>query len=348
MVAELEKAEKYIFLEFFTIKEGKMWNTIFELLQRKAAQGLDIRVIYDDMGNMKTLPAGYSKKLEWMGVKCAVFNPMIPVLTVRHNNRNHRKVIIIDGYTGITGGFNLADEYINAVEKYGYWVDSGIIIQGKAVMNLLVPYIALWNFLRKAGDKAIDFLPDSDEIDVEGYVLPYTVDPYLEEDPANNIYINMIARAKRYVYINTPYFIIDYAMEHALMAAAMSGVDVRICFPGIYDKFFTHILSRSYFAPLVEAGVQFYTYPVGFMHSKTFVCDDELAIVGTINLDYRSLFLHFENAVWMYKTKAVQQVKDDFLARQKICHLVTPEELQNTHWIKKLLCAIMKPFAPFY
>ncbi len=348
MVGELEKAERYIFLEFFTIKEGKMWDRILEILKRKAAEGLDIRVIYDDMGNIKTLPAGYNKKLEAMGVKCAVFNPMIPVLTVRHNNRNHRKVIIIDGHTGITGGFNLSDEYINVVEKYGYWVDSGVIIKGRAVKNMLVPFIALWNFLRKTRDKAKDLLADAQGAESDGYVLPYTVDPYIEEDPSNNIYINMISKARRYVYINTPYFIIDYTMQHALITAAMSGVDVRICFPGKFDKFFTYILSRSYFAPLVEAGVQFYTYPVGFVHSKTFVCDDELAIVGTINLDYRSLFLHFENAVWMYKSRAVMQVKEDFITRQKICHLVTKEELKNTHWLKKLLCVIMKPFAPFY
>ena len=348
MVQELKLAKKYIFLEFFTINEGVMWNTILKILRQKAESGLDIRVIYDDMGTIKTLPARYHKKLEEMGIKCEVFNPMIPVLSVRHNNRDHRKVCIIDGHTGFTGGFNLSDEYINVVEKYGHWVDSGVMIRGKAVKNLLVPFMALWDFLRKTKQDPADLLFDIHDFEDDGFVLPYSVDPYIEEDPSNDIYINMISRAKRYVYINTPYFIIDYSMQHAFMAAAMSGVDVRICFPGIYDKFYTYLLSQSYFAPLIAAGVKFYIYPAGFIHSKTFVCDDETAIVGSINLDYRSLFLHFENAVWMYKSRAVLQVKDDFTERLKECRLVTTEELESIHWTKKVFCILVKPFAPLF
>lgn len=348
MVRELERAERYIFLEFFTIKEGRMWNTILEILERKARCGLDIRVIYDDMGTIKTLPAKYNKKLEAMGIKCVVFNPMIPVLSVRHNNRNHRKVCIIDGSVGFTGGFNLSDEYINVEEKYGHWVDSGIEMRGKAVKNLLVPFLAMWNFLRKERDNPDDLLRETKEFEDDGFVLPYTVDPFIEEDPSNNIYINMIFKAKSTIYINTPYFIVDNAMHHALMVAAMSGVDVRICFPGIPDKFFTYILSQSYFPPLLKSGVKVYIYTRGFVHSKTFVCDDETAIVGSINLDYRSLFLHFENAVWMYRSRAVLQVKHDFEERLKECRLLTTEELQQMHWFKKLLCIIMKPFAPFF
>ena len=348
MVRELERAEKYIFLEFFTIKEGKMWNTILEILERKVQRGLDVRVMYDDMGTIKTLPAKYNKKLETMGIKCVVFNPMIPVLSVRHNNRNHRKVCIIDGAIGFTGGFNLSDEYINVEEKYGHWVDSGIEIRGKAVKNLLVPYLAMWNYLRKERDNPDDLLRGVKECKDDGFVLPYTVDPFIEEDPGSNIYINMVSRAKSYIYINTPYFIVDNAMEQAFIVAAMSGVDVRICFPGVPDKFFTYILSLSYFPPLLKAGVKVYIYTKGFVHSKTFVCDDETAIVGSINLDYRSLFLHFENAVWMYGSRAVGQVKDDFAERLKECRLLTTEELQNMKWYKKLLCIMMKPFAPFF
>lgn len=348
MVERLKNAEKFIFLEFFTIKEGVMWNAILEILKQKVKEGLDVRVIYDDMGTIKTLPSKYNKKLESFGIKCVVFNPMIPLLSVRHNNRNHRKVCIIDGDTGFTGGFNLSDEYINVEEKYGHWVDSGIELRGKAVKNLLVPYIAMWNFLRKERGSPEDLLKDAKDFEDDGFVLPYTVDPFIEEDPSSNIYINMISKAKSYVYINTPYFIIDHAMEHALSVAAMSGVDVRICFPGIPDKFFTYILSLSYFPPLLKSGVKVYIYKKGFVHSKTFVSDDETAIVGSINLDYRSLFLHFENAVWMYGSRAVGQVKDDFEERLDQCRFLTLEELENMHWFKKLLCIIMKPFAPFF
>ncbi len=348
MTEELRRAQKYIFLEFFAIKEGLMWNTVLDILTQKAKEGLDIRVIYDDMGTIKVLPARYNRHLESLGIKCVVFNPMIPILSVRHNNRNHRKVCIIDGRIGYTGGFNLSDEYINAEEKFGHWVDSGIEIRGKAVKNLLVPYLAMWNFLRKKRDEAEDFLPGGEAMEDDGFVLPYTVDPYMEEDPASDIYINMISRAKSYIYINTPYFIIDHAMEHALTTAAMSGVDIRICFPGIPDKYFTYLLSKSYFPPLLEAGVKVYTYPKGFIHSKTFVCDDETAIVGSINLDYRSLFLHFEDAVWMYKSRAVRQVKEDFMGRLTACGPLTAEDIQNMHWYEKVLCILLKPFAPLF
>jgi len=347
MAAELRRAKKYIFLEFFTIREGLMWNTVLDILAHKAKEGLDIRVIYDDMGTIKALPAHYNRTLEAMGIKCVVFNPMIPILSVRHNNRNHRKICIIDGRIGYTGGFNLSDEYINAEEMFGHWVDSGIEIRGKAVENLLVPYLAMWNFLRGAQDDVKDYIGEADSDD-DGYVLPYTVNPYMEEDPGSDIFINMISRVKQYLYINTPYFIIDYAMEHSLIAAAMSGVDVKICFPGIPDKVFTHLLSQSYFPPLMEAGVKVYIYPGGFIHSKTFVCDDTLAIVGSINLDYRSLFLHFEDAVWMYKSRAVKQVRDDFEKRLLACRPLSPEDIQGMPWYKKLLCILLKPFAPLF
>ena len=348
MKEELRLAEKYIFLEFFTIREGVMWNAILDILAQKAAGGLDIRVIYDDMGTIKTLPSHYNRKLEALGIKCVVFNPMTPVLSVRHNNRNHRKICIIDGRIGYTGGFNLSDEYINAEERFGQWVDSGIEIRGDAVENLLVPYLAMWNFLRNEQHLPKEYLPEEEPAGDDGFVLPYTVNPYMEEDPAADIYINMISRAKSYIYINTPYFIIDYAMEHALITAAMSGVDVRICFPGIPDKFLTYLLSLSYFPPLMEAGVKVYTYTKGFIHSKTFVCDDEKAIVGSINLDYRSLFLHFEDAVWMYKSRAVGQMRDDFLGRLPKCRLLAPEDIQDMRWCKKLLCILLKPFAPLF
>ncbi len=348
MKAEMRRADKYIFLEFFAINEGVMWSEILDILVQKAEEGLDVRVIYDDMGTIKNLPAHYNRTLEAEGIQCVVFNPMIPVLSVRHNNRNHRKVCIIDGRIGYTGGFNISDEYINKEERFGHWVDSGVELRGKAVENLLAPYIGMWNFLRRDEDVLEDFLPVCDMPAGDGFVLPYTVDPYMEEDPAADIYINMITRAESYIYINTPYFIIDHAMEHALASAALSGVDVRICFPGIPDKYFTNLLSKSFFPSLLKAGVRVYTYSKGFIHSKTFVSDDKSAIVGSINLDYRSMFLHFEDAVWMYKSRAVKQLKADFEGRLRECRLMTLEDIQNMPWHQKIICILLKPFAPLF
>jgi len=346
---ELRKAERYIFLEYFIIDEGVMWCTILKILEEKASQGVDVRVIYDDVGCLFTLPFGYDKKLESMGIKCSVFNPFIPVLSFRLNNRDHRKIAIIDGHTAFTGGINLADEYINVYEKYGHWKDSAIMIQGEAVWSLTVMFLSMWSFLRGNGEDYEFFrlFPEKTELlTSDGYVQPFADSPLDDEAVGESVYLNLLGNAQKYVYINTPYLILDNEMSTALCLTAKRGVDVRIATPHIPDKWYVHMVSRSNYEILIESGVRIYEYTPGFVHSKTFVVDDLFAVVGTINLDYRSLFLHFECGVWMYNTKCVLEVKKDYLDTLEICHNITLEDCGNIKWYRRLAGTILKIFAP--
>jgi cardiolipin synthase len=279
MLEELHKAKSYIFLEYFIIDEGIMWNTILEILKEKVKQGVDVRVIYDDVGCVMTLPYGYEKVLEDMGIKCCVFNPFIPVLSVRLNNRDHRKIAVIDGHTAFTGGINLADEYINAYEKYGYWKDSSIVVYGDAVWSFTVMFLSMWNFLRKTDEDYNKFKPSfkkDESFSSDGYVQPFADSPLDEEAVGESVYLNLIGKADRYVYISTPYLILDNEMSTALCLAAKRGVDVRIVTPHIPDKWYVHSVSRSYYDVLVGSGVSIYEYTPGFIHAKTFVIDDIL------------------------------------------------------------------------
>lgn len=348
LVEELKKAERYIFLEYFIVEEGIMWNTILEILKEKAAAGVDVRMIYDDVGCIMKLPYRYDKKLEKMGIKCCRFNPFIPVLSARLNNRNHRKIAVIDGHTAFTGGINLADEYINAYEKHGHWKDSAIMVKGPGAWSLTVMFLTMWNYLRGTNEDLSAFQPEKlPEIPPsKGIVQPYHDNP-LDEDPVGEtVYLNMIGRAKRYIYINTPYLILDSAMQTALCTAAESGVDVRIVTPHIPDKWYVHAVSRSYYQVLMEAGVKIYEYTPGFMHCKTFVVDDEFAVVGTINLDYRSLYQHFECGVWLYNTCSVEEIRDDFLKTLDQCHEFDLDAYLNRSLYKRIGTAILRLFAP--
>lgn len=349
MLRELEKAERYIFLEYFIIAPGVMWSAILKILQEKAKQGVDVRIIYDDVGCLFTLPYGYEKKLERMGIKCCVFNPFIPVLSVRLNNRDHRKIAIIDGHTAFTGGINLADEYINAYEKHGHWKDSAIVIHGDAVWNFTVMFLSMWNFLRKTDDNYEAFRPYNKNAGYfipVGYVQPFADSPLDDEAVGESVYLNLIGKAEKYIYINTPYLILDNGMATALCLAAKRGVDVRIITPHIADKWYVHAVTCSNYEILVESGVSIYEYTPGFIHAKTFVVDDMFAVVGTINLDYRSLFLHFECGVWMYKTKSVFEVKRDFLLTLEVSQRITLEDCRDIKLYKRLSRTFLKIFAP--
>lgn len=349
MLEELKKAERYIFLEYYIIEEGVMWNAILEILKEKVKQGVDVRVIYDDVGCLLTLPFGYEKRLESMGIKCSIFNPFIPVLTVRLNNRDHRKIAVIDGHTAFTGGINLADEYINVYEKHGYWKDSAIVIHGDAVWSFTVMFLAMWNFLGKTGESCETFRPTSKDIGYfksDGYVQPFADSPLDDEAVGEYVYLNLIGKAERYIYITTPYLILDNEMSTALCLAAKRGVDVRIITPHIPDKWYVHAVSRSNYEVLVESGVCIYEYLPGFAHAKTFAVDDMYAVVGTINLDYRSLYLHFECAVWLYKTKSVLEVKEDYLLTLEVCRNITLEDCRNIKWYRRLGRSILRILAP--
>ena len=347
LLRELKKAEKFIFLEYFIIQEGKMFNSILEILEEKAKQGVDVRLIYDDVGCIVTLPHNYKNTLEAKGIKCRVFNPIKPFFTRRLNNRDHRKIVVIDGDVGFTGGINLADEYINEYEKHGYWKDAGIMLKGDAVWNLTVMFLSMWDYIDNKEEDYIKFKPSKNKYyNSKGYVQPFDDSPLINEPIGETVYLNLINKAKDYIYINTPYLIIDNEMATALKIAAKSGVDIKIVTPYIPDKKFVHAVTKSYYESFIKDGIEIYEFTPGFMHAKTFVVDDEYGVVGSINLDFRSLYLHYECGVWLYKTESIKSMKDDYLKTLKRCHKVTMEECKNTSSIRKVLRLIIRMFAP--
>lgn len=347
LLRELKKAEKFIFLEYFIIQEGKMFNSILEILEEKAKQGVDVRLIYDDVGCIVTLPHNYKNTLEAKGIKCRVFNPIKPFFTRRLNNRDHRKIVVIDGDVGFTGGINLADEYINEYEKHGYWKDAGIMLKGDAVWNLTVMFLSMWDYIDNKEEDYIKFKPSKNKYyNSKGYVQPFDDSPLINEPIGETVYLNLINKAKEYIYINTPYLIIDNEMATALKIAAKSGVDIKIVTPYIPDKKFVHAVTKSYYESFIKDGIEIYEFTPGFMHAKTFVVDAEYGVVGSINLDFRSLYLHYECGVWLYKTESIKSMKDDYLETLKRCHKVTMEECKNTSSIRKVLRLIIRMFAP--
>lgn len=349
LMEELRKAQHYIFLEYFIIKEGVMWNSILDILVEKASMGVDVRVIYDDIGCLLTLPHGYDKKLEKKGIKCCVFNPLVPKLSPMLNNRDHRKIAVIDGHTGFTGGINLADEYINEFAKHGHWKDTAIMLKGDAVWSMTVMFLSIWDYLRGIDEDFTRFRKDI-PIDInkkrQGYVQPFTDNPLDNETVGETVYLNIINKATKYVYITTPYLIIGNEMVTALSSAAKGGVDVRIITPHCGDKWFVHEVTRSYYKVLIENGVKIYEYIPGFIHAKTYVADDEYGVVGTINMDYRSLYLHFECGVWMYNSSSIDDIKYDFFETLRMCRQINIEDVTNIKFHKALTRAVLRIFAP--
>lgn len=349
MLEELERAAHFIFLEYFIIEEAYMFDTMVEILARKAAEGIDVRVIYDDIGCINTLPPKYNKKLESMGIKCAVFNPFRPILSVVMNNRDHRKIFVVDGKVGFTGGINLADEYINEKSRFGYWKDTGVRLDGEAVWNLTAMFLTAWSYVNHSREDYKEYMPQIYQTELpetDGYVQPYGDSPLDHETVGENIYLNMINDAENYVYIFTPYLIIDNEMLISLCNAAKRGVDVRIVTPGIPDKKLIFLLTQSYYEPLLRAGVKIYQYTPGFIHAKSFLCDDKVGTVGSINLDYRSLYLHFECGVYMYKTKALEQLKKDCLETFEQSEEMTLEFCRNQNVFIRILQGMMRLIAP--
>jgi cardiolipin synthase len=348
LLEELEKAERYIFMEFFILREGVMLNPILSIMEKKAAEGLDVRMIYDDLGCFLSLPHDFSRRLEQRGIKCMVFNPFTPIFSSLQNNRDHRKIISIDGKTAFTGGLNLADEYINAIERFGHWKDAAIMITGEAAWSLTLIFLQMWNLRRKGIDVYGSFYPwqnGSCPVESDGFVQPYADSPIDDENVGEHVYIQIINSARNYVYINTPYLVVDDNLLSALTLAAKSGVDVRIITPHRWDKWMVAICSRSYYRQLVSAGVKVYEYTSGFNHSKTFVSDDRVATVGTTNLDFRSLYLHFECGVRLYNSRAVRAVKEDFLKTIPISHEITLAECARNVF-QKIVPDILRIFAP--
>lgn len=349
LLEELKKAKHFIFLEYFIIQEGEMWNSVLSILEEKVREGVEVRLIYDDMGCMLTLPHHYDRKLREKGIDACVFNPFVPVLSSRFNNRDHRKICVIDGYVGFNGGINLADEYINAYPKHGHWKDTAVLLKGDAVWNLTVMFLTIWDFIHGTKEDFGKYHPQmyqKEPITAEGYVQPYMDSPLDDEPVGELVYMNLLSNAERYVYITTPYLIPDNEMLTMLIAAAKSGVDVRIITPHIPDKWYVHAVTRAHYEILVESGVRIFEYTPGFIHAKTFVADDSYAVVGTINLDYRSLYLHAECATWQYRTPCVAEMKEDFLKTLEVCQEITPEMCRKEKWYKKVGRSVLRVFAP--
>lgn len=345
MLSDLQNAKKFIFLEYFIITPGKMWGSILNILLQKVKEGLDVRLIYDDFGTITTLPSGYEKILQKSGIRTCVFNPYKAKLNAFMNNRDHRKILIIDGNIGYTGGINLADEYINEKERFGHWKDASIKLNGDAVWGLTVLFLQSWRYL--TGELPVyDKYRPTEKKPSDGLVMPFGDNPVKQERVAESAYLQIIHSATRYIYIETPYLIMDNELTTALVLAARSGVDVRIVTPHIPDKFYVHALTTASYPELIKNGVKIYEYTPGFIHSKIIIADDTVGMVGTVNFDFRSLYLHFECSVWLYRTSSLSQIKEDFFDILSVSTPITMKDWKKTKWYKRLLSALLKPFAP--
>lgn len=350
LVEDLRKAEKYIFMEYFIVEQGVMLDTILEILQEKVRQGLDVRFMYDDFGCVTKVPHNFYKKIRAMGIQCEVFNPLRPFLNSMFNNRDHRKVTVIDGRVGYCSGANLADEYINAVKRFGVWKDEAIRLEGEGVWSLLMIFLRGWTFASSGMN--IDFTtyipekPSYDDYPDDGFVQPFTDSPMDDIYLSRDVYLDMINRAEHYVYINTPYFDVGDTLLTALETAAKSGVDVRITVPHIPDKKVVFMLTQSYFPRLIKAGVKIYEYTPGFIHSKTFVCDDTYGVIGTINMDFRSLYLHWECGVWLWGCSCLKTLKEDYLATCEISERISYAMTQDRNIFVRFFQSVLQVFGP--
>ena len=374
MLTELAKAEHYIYMEYFIIEEGYMWGSLLNILVEKAKAGVDVRVMYDGMCEISTLPSNYCKLLEAEGIKAKSFSPIRPLISSHYNYRDHRKICVIDGKTAFNGGVNLADEYINEVERFGYWKDTAVMLKGDAVQSFTLMFLQMWNINEKEPDFSLitsaasseqplqepagelpaaqealqepaDVCPE-EEIHPSGYVIPYCDCPLDEDKVGEAIYMDFLYRAGRYVHIMTPYLILDGELETALIYAGQRGIDVKLILPGIPDKKMAYSLAKSHYRRLLEAGVKIYEYTPGFVHAKVCVSDDERGMVGTINMDYRSLYHHFECATYLYKTDCIPDIEKDFQETLASCRKVTEETIRNEKTFYKIMGPIMKLIAP--
>lgn len=344
----LREAKEFIFLEYFIIRRGNLWDEILEILKEKVKEGVEVRVMYDGMNEFVILPHSYPKELESYGIKCKIFDPIRPFVSTEFNYRDHRKILVVDGEIAFTGGFNMADEYININSPYGHWKDNIISVEGPATSTFTRMFLEAWNIKEETIDFG-DYIKRAEKAkkyDEEGYIIPFGENPLDDNKIAEQIYIEIINTAKHYVHVFTPYFVIDEVVSNALIYAAQRGIDVKIIIPGIPDKKNTFALTKSYRKRLVEEGVKFYEYPPGFVHSKAIISDDKKAVVGSINMDYRSFYHHFENGVYMYKSPTVKVVEEDFENTLSKCREDTLEVIKNEKPFTKFVGVILRLVAP--
>lgn len=352
LIEALKSAEKFIFMEYYIVEYGYMWSTILDILKEKVKEGVEVRFLYDGTCSFYLLPYNYYKELESYGIQCRVFSQIIPAISSHQNNRDHRKIAIIDGVKAFTGGVNLADEYINKKQRFGFWKDAAMMITGDAVKNFTVMFLQMWHVMgsqkeENEYDKYIQ-LSDTENLKIshQGYVLPYNETPLNDEIVAKRVYMNMINSAHERIYVMTPYLILDDQLFEAFIYAAKRGVDVRIIMPNIFDKKMVHYVALTYYESLIQAGVKIYHFTPGFIHSKVVLKDTTSAVVGTINMDFRSLYLNFECAIYLYKHQVIKDIEQDFCDTFTACELITLDYLKTIPIYQKIAGAVLKVFAP--
>lgn len=346
MLEELRRAQQYIYLEFFILEEGQFWQDLLSVLRERAAAGVEIRLLYDGLGAVN-LPRSFPRQMEDMGIHCKVFNPFRPFLTAVQNNRDHRKICVIDGRVAYTGGANLSDEYINATHPYGHWKDAMIEVRGDAAMTFAAMFLSMWQLTEPTGSAPPEFLPQNPvAAEAADLTLPFCDNPLSDRRVGEAIYLHAIRSAREYLHICTPYLILDHTMTRDLEMAAQSGVDVCIVIPSVADHWYAYAVAKAFCARLLAAGVKIYTYTPGFIHSKTFVWDDAGAVVGSVNLDFRSLYTHFEAGVWLRGGNTVAEVEQDFQAILGVSAPMKPEDCKPKSLLKKLGYGLLRLFAP--
>lgn len=348
MLTDLEKTENFIFMEYFIIEEGMFWDSILEILKRKASEGVTVRVLYDDIGCMSTLPGNYHKQLGEFGIEAKPFSRLRGQADSEFNNRSHRKICVIDGKVGYTGGVNIADEYINKIERFGHWKDTALRLEGEAVWELTRLFLADYGInVKKLPEIKFELYPKQSEIRADGFVIPFGdgPSPLYDRRIGKSVIQNMLASATKYMYMTSPYLIIDNDLCQSIENAALRGVDVRIIVPHIPDKKLVFGMTRSFYHRLMKSGVRIYEYKPGFIHAKSHIADDEYAMIGTINLDYRSLVHHFENGVWMYRCDSIKDLKKDIEETMAKSMEVTPDMLK-TGPFTRFIRSVVRIFAP--
>lgn len=347
MLVQLKQAKNFIFLEYFIVDEGLMWGRILEILAQKVKEGVEVRVMYDGTCEFSTLPYDYPKRLKALGIQCKMFGQMTPFVSTHYNYRDHRKILVIDGHIAFNGGVNLADEYINHIDKYGHWKDTAVMLRGEAVKSFTLMFLQMWNVDEKKPefDRYLNVPPCVPE-PTTGFVIPYGDCPLDQDKVGERVYMDILNRAERYVHIMSPYLILDGELETALKFASERGVEVKVMLPGVPDKSAPYALAKTHYASLLESGVQIYEYTPGFVHAKVFVSDDREAVVGTINLDYRSLYHHFECATYLYNVDCIREIETDYQSTLKQCRTVTEETIRQEKWSLKLMGIALKAIAP--
>jgi cardiolipin synthase len=350
LLIELEKAEEFIFLEYFIINQGKVWDSVHEILKRKVKEGVEVRLLYDDMGSVFYLPFNFAARLEKEGIRCLAFNKLFPMMSISQNNRDHRKIVVIDGKTAFTGGINLADEYINHTHLYGHWKDTGIKLHGEGVWSFTVMFLQMWCMSGRTKEDFNRYRTEETgkEENFDGYIQPYGDIPYLKERVGEKVYLNIIESARKYLYIYTPYLIIGNDMTKSLIRAADRGVDVRIVTPGVPDKKMVYWLTQSNYKVLVEGGIKILQYTPGFLHGKCVLCDDYKAVVGTVNFDYRSFIHHFECGAVLYNASICKDMKEDILSTFTKCEEITMDWFGRKHIRWWLFGPVLKLLSPLF